>query len=250
MFDFQTSALFPTHMVARAGPLPSGAERVELEAPGGHRLHGVHFRPSAAGKGPRTLVLGFGGNAWNAQDAGAYLHHLYPDADVVAFHYRGYSPSEGTPSAEALMADAPLVHDLAVERVKPERTIAVGLSIGSGVAASLATRRPLDGLILVTPFDSLKAAAADLYPMLPVSMFFRHDMDSAAALRASETPIAILAAGEDRLILPRRTDALRSSVRRLVFDRTIVGAGHNDIYERSDFQAAMRDARLAVIAAE
>ena len=48
------------------------------------------------------------------------------------------APSTGSPSAKALMADAPLVHDLAVERVKPERVVAAGFSIGSGVAASLA----------------------------------------------------------------------------------------------------------------
>ena len=67
-----------------------------------------------------TLILGFGGNAWNGQDVAEYLHELFPDEDVVAFHYRGYAPSTGSPSAEALIADAPLVYDFAVERVKPQ----------------------------------------------------------------------------------------------------------------------------------
>ena len=65
----------------------------------------------------------------------------------------------GSASAEALLADAPLVLDAAVQRVRPQRTIAVGFSIGSAVAASLARRSDVDGLILVTPFDSLKAVA-------------------------------------------------------------------------------------------
>ena len=235
--------LFPAHAVGPPGPLPAGAEQVSTRSADGDLLHGVHI-PGRTTGGP--LVLGFGGNAWNGSDVAVYLHELYPEADVVAFHYRGYRPSAGRPSAEALMADAPLVHDFAVGRVKPKRVIAAGFSIGSGVAASLASKRELDGLILVTPFDSLKAAASDLYPWLPVGPFFEHEIDAAGMLRDSALPVAILAAERDSLIRPKRTDALRRQVPNLVFDRTLAGAGHNDIYGRSNFQLAMREALQAV----
>ena len=246
MFDFQAQAIFPTHAVSSPGPLPRGTERLEIAA-GGDRLHGVHIPPSRR-SGERLLVLGFAGNAWNSADAAAYLHQLFPEAEVVVFHYRGYRPSTGSPSAEALIADAPLVHDFAVERVQPERTIAVGFSIGSGVAAELATKRKLDGLILVTPFDSLAAAAADLYPMLPVKMMFRHEMDSAAALKRVGVPVAIIGAADDSLIRPARTQALRRAARHLVFDRTIPRAGHNDIYHMPQFHQAMREALASLSA--
>ena len=142
-----------------------------------------------------------------------YLHDLYPSADVVAFHYRGYRPSTGTPSAEALLDDAPLVYDFAVDRVKPDRTIAVGFSIGSGVAASLARERPVDGLILVTPFDSLEGRGQRSLSLgCRSAPLFRHDMDAAAALKASKVPIAIIAAEHDELIRAARTDGLRAAV--------------------------------------
>jgi uncharacterized protein len=194
----------------------------------------------------RTLILGFGGNAWNAQDVASYLHDLYPEAEVVAFHYRGYRPSAGSPSAQALLADAPLVYDFAVGEVKPTQTIAVGFSIGSGIAARLAAERPVDGLILVTPFDSLKAAAQALYPWAPIGPFFQHEIDAAAALERSKVPVAIIAGERDDLILPARTAALRRRSANLVFDRVIAGASHNDIYGRSDFQESMREALTAV----
>jgi pimeloyl-ACP methyl ester carboxylesterase len=239
--SLQTQMLFPTNMVGPPGPLPPGARQVQTESADGTELHGVHI-PATAGPGEPTLVLGFGGNAWNGSDVAVYLHELYPQADVVAFHYRGYTPSKGSPSAKALVADAPLVHDFAVELAKPRRVIVAGFSIGSGVAASLAPRRKLDGLILVTPFDSLKAAAADLYPWLPIGPFFEHEMDAAALLEGSRVPAAILAAERDSLIRPARTAALRAKVQNLVYDFTAPGAGHNDIYQRSDFQRAMREA--------
>ncbi|MDQ3471133.1 MAG: alpha/beta hydrolase [Pseudomonadota bacterium] len=173
------------------------------------------------------------------------LHQHFPHAEVVVFHYRGYAPSTGSPSATALLTDAPLVHDFAVERVKPERTIAVGLSIGSAVAASLAGRRPLDGLILVTPFDSLKSAASDLYPWLPVATFFQHELNTADYLKDARVPVAMISGERDTLIRPARTQALRRQVLNLEYDRTIAGAGHNDIYDRPEFQQAMTEALKA-----
>jgi hypothetical protein len=244
--SLQTQMLFPTGMVGDPGPLPPGAVPVTTLSADGIELHGVHI-PAPTQDGDRMLLLGFGGNAWNGSDVAAYLHEVYPQAHVVAFNYRGYRPSGGKPSAVALLADAPVVHDFAVQRVAPRLTIAVGFSIGSGIAVGLAGERKLDGLVLVTPFDSLKAAAADLYPWLPIGPFFEHEIDAAALLEGNEVPVAILAGDRDSLIKPARTEALRRKVPNLVFDRTIAGAGHNDIYARSDFQAAMREAARTLL---
>ncbi|HEX5259549.1 MAG TPA: alpha/beta fold hydrolase [Sphingomicrobium sp.] len=241
MFEFQSHLIFPTHAVPRSGPWPPGAERLSLKTADGKELAGIHIPADEAAKEP-TLILGFGGNAWNAQDVAEYLHELFPGDEVVAFHYRGYAPSKGAPSAEALIADAPLVYDLAVERVKPKRVVAIGFSIGSGIAATLAAVRRLDGLILVTPFDSLKAVAQSMYPWLPIGPFFEHEIDAATALENADAPVAIIAAQRDEIVPSDRTGALKQRTRHLVFDRTIPGAGHNDIYARSDFHDAIREA--------
>jgi uncharacterized protein len=241
MFEFQSHLIFPTHAVPAAGPWPDGAERLSLKSAGGQDLVGIRIPADEPAKAP-TLILGFGGNGWNAQDVAEYLHELFPDEEVVTFHYRGYSPSKGSPSAEALIADAPRVYDFAVERVKPRRIVGVGFSIGSGIAARLAATRRLDGLILVTPFDSLRAVAQAMYPWLPIGPFFEHEIEAAAALGTVDVPVAIIAAEHDQIVPSERTQALRKDVRQLVFDRTIDGAGHNDIYAQSDFRDAMREA--------
>lgn len=245
VFVFQARLLFPAGAVGDAAPLPPGAERLTLDTPGGDRLHGVHIRP--VGRKSGTLILGFGGNAWNAETAAAYLHRLFPEADVVALHYRGYRPSAGTASAQALVEDAPHIHDLAVARLRPKRTVAVGFSVGSAIAASLAPRRPLDGLILVTPFDSMKKVASGHYPWLPVGWLFRHEMKPAEWVRGSSVPTALIAGERDTLIPPARTEGLRRAAGLLVYDRTLPGAGHNDIYDRPDFQAAMREALARIV---
>jgi len=241
MIPSSNGMLFPTHAVGPPGPLPASARPVTVGTADGNVLHGVHI-PASRKQGRDILVLGLGGNAWNGSDVAVFLHGLYPQAEVMAFHYRGYRPSTGEPSAKALLADAPLVLDFAIDRVRPDVTIAAGFSIGSGIAASLAGKGLVDGAILVTPFDSLKAAAADLFPWLPVGLFFNDEIDAGKSLAASDTPIAIIAAERDTLIRPARTEALRRIVRNLAFDRTIAGASHNDIYERRAFAAAMQEA--------
>ena len=245
MLEFQTHLIFPVHAVAAPGPWPRGAERLSVATPDGNTLHGI-FMPAEEPDPSRTLILGFGGNGWNGQDVAEYLHEIYPRHHVVAFHYRGYPPSTGSPSAEALIADAPLVYDAAVGRAKPDKVIAVGFSIGTGIAAQLSAERKLDGIVLVTPFDSLKAVAQSMYPWLPIGPFFEHEIDAAGPLSKSHVPVAIIAAERDEIVDPARTEALRQALAELPFDRTIKGAGHNDIYARSEFQEAMREALYAV----
>lgn len=248
-FFAQTALIFPAQSVWDPAPLPPAAERLTLDIGRGERLHGVHIPPRVRGAG-RPVILGFAGNAWNAQDCALYLHDVYPDADIVAFHYRGYRPSTGSPGAAALLADGPLVYDFVSERFGGRPIVAVGLSMGSGVAAHLAGRRAIAGAILVTPFDSLAAVGRGHYPWLPVGLLLRHSMEPAKDLRGSKVPIALIVAGSDTLIPPPRAAALASAVPNLVFNRTIEGATHNDIYHRSGLQQAMDEALAAIAGAE
>jgi len=247
MLGFQSHLIFPVHAVPVAGPMPPGAERMTVRTADNETLQGIRIPPDSP-DASRTLILGFGGNAWNAQDVAEYLHQLYSADEVVAFHYRGYAPSTGQAAGRALIADAPLVYDAAVAIVRPDRIIGVGFSIGIGIAAQLSTKRKLDGLILVTPFDSLKAVAQSMYPWLPIGPFFSHEIEAATPLEKAEIPVAIIAAQLDEIVAGERTDALRKRVRNLAFDRTIAKAGHNDIYSRSDFHEAMHMALAAVVA--
>jgi pimeloyl-ACP methyl ester carboxylesterase len=239
----QDRLLFPRWAMGNGTDLlPASAERLTLEVASGDVLVGVHLPAEARPPAEAALILGFGGNAWNAETLATYLHSVFPDRAVVAFHYRGYAPSTGRPSASAILQDALSIYDELIATLAPERMVAVGLSIGAGPAAHLASQRSITGLILVTPFDSLEALAREHYPWAPVGLLLRHRMEIADALAVSSAPVALIAAESDDIVPARRTDPLRRSAGNLVLDRVILDAGHNDLYDRAEFKRAMREA--------
>jgi uncharacterized protein len=239
---FQTRMLFPAQMAAaNRPPLPSSAKRFELMTPDGERLVGTQLGSSS---GAKPLLLGFGGNAWNADAVALTLHGLFPEHEVVAFHYRGYPPSSGAPSAKALFADALTIFDH-LQQERPRTVVAIGFSIGSGVAAHLARQRTVAGLILVTPFDSLKALAQEHFSWAPTGLLLRHYMPTVDLVKDRPTPTALVIAGRDTIVPARRSEPLRSAIPNLVLDRTIADVGHNDLYQHPAFAAAVREAVAA-----
>ena len=223
----------------QASGIEAGDERLEIVAPDGVRLVGALRRASGPSRG---LVLVFGGNA---EDADWRLRHFrgwLDDVDLVTFFYRGYGPSEGVPSEAALVADAALIHDRVTAMLQPERVVAIGYSLGSGVAAQLARQRELAGVILVTAFDSILAVAASRYPFAPVAPLLRHPFRSDAALDGVQVPVAVIAAEEDQIVPPAHTRRLVERLAEPVLVVWVPDADHVSINDHLEYRAAMREA--------
>ena len=79
----------------------------------------------------------------------------------------------------------------------------VGRSLGSGVAMQVAVRRPVERLVLITPFDSLVATGADLFPRLPVRHLLRDRWDSAAVAHRFRAGCSWFGPGRDDVVSAR-----------------------------------------------
>jgi pimeloyl-ACP methyl ester carboxylesterase len=250
MYFGQTWLIFPAGLAALGRPeLPANAARLEVTTADADRLVGVRLPGTSAEAARGPILLGFPGNAWDAQAMAVTLHQLLPDHDAVVFHYRGYPPSGGRPSAKALLTDSLAVFDHLEQELGGRPVVAVGVSIGSPVAAYLARHRPLAGLLLITPFDSLVELARDHYPWMPVRLLLRHRMPTVDFVRDAQTPTAIIVAGSDTVVPPRRSEPLQLAISNLVFATTLEAAGHNDLYDRPAFRAAIREAVARIEAA-
>ncbi|MFO1035594.1 MAG: hypothetical protein U1E45_02005 [Geminicoccaceae bacterium] len=247
LYAFQDSLLFPRSLVhpPRHQP-PAGARPLSIDVGNGQSIQGLLVPARTPSRG---LLIGFAGNAWNATDFTVFLAERLGDVDIVAFHYRGYPPSQGAPGEDAFAADAAAIYDLATSLVRPTRVFVAGFSIGSGVAARLATVRRVDGLVLVTPFDSIEAVAAERYPLIPVRLLLKHPFRSIDYLRGLPVPTAVIMAEADEVVPVDRSDGLVAALARPVLVETVPAVTHSSLYDGPEIAVALRRALDAVEAA-
>jgi len=155
------------------------------------------------------LVIYFGGNAEDVSWLIGMDRH-FAGYSVLLVNYRGYGPSEGRPSEPALFADALAWYDAAAGRtdIDAQSIVAMGRSLGSGVAVHLAANRRVAGVILISPYDSVRSLAKAFYPYLPVGLLLKHPFDSLSRAGALGSPLLCLAAENDRIIPPTHSRRL------------------------------------------
>jgi uncharacterized protein len=203
---------------------PQPFEGGTLLALGGGARVGVtlHEQP-----GPSAVIY-FGGNAEAVGYSLPELQAAFPGQSLYLMHYRGYGASPGEPTEDGLFADAQALYEH-VRALHPQVTL-VGRSLGSGIATRLASVKPVDRLVLVTPYDSMAGAASHHFPWLPVRLLLRDRYDSASYAAKVNAPTTILAAERDEVIPRVSSEALYRSFRPGIATFHVVpGVGHNDI---------------------
>jgi uncharacterized protein len=209
---------------------------VFLQAADGTRVHAWHVKTKSAENAP--LALYFGGNAEEVSWMLDELPRRKLVTEWLLIDYRGYGASSGAPSERALNDDALLWYDYAA-KLGNGQIFAIGRSLGSGVAVQLAAQRPLAGLVLVAPFDSLEAVARHHYPFLPVKLLLRHRFDSAARAPRISTRLLCIVATHDEVIpaahAERLYDAWGGPKRWLALP-----GGHNETDHQPDYWPAVQ----------
>ncbi len=190
------------------------------------------------GSEPAPILIYFGGNAeevsWLIDTAGRYAGW-----SLLLVNYRGYGASEGKPGEAELFADALALYDYAQQRAANGRVAAMGRSLGSGVAVYLATQRPLAGIILVSPYDSVESVAQGIYPYLPIGLMLKHRFDSISRAPTIRLPLLCLVAGADRVIPRPYSQRLYAAWGGAKTWREFARADHDSIAGEPDYWQAI-----------
>jgi uncharacterized protein len=210
------------------------AEIFELETDDGVRLRG--WLVDGPARGPWPLVIYFGGNAEEVSWLVPEFSRV-PAWAALLVNYRGYGLSQGRPAEPTLYRDALALYDHAIQRadIDPRRIVAVGRSLGTGVATYLASQRPVAGVVLISPYDSLVEVARAAYPFLPVNLILRHRFESAARAPSIHAPLLALAAAQDDIIRPERSRQLARAWGGPIRLEVLTGVDHNTIQSHSDY---------------
>jgi uncharacterized protein len=204
-------------------------------------LRGWMARPANAKSDAKSpLAIYFGGNAEEVSGM-AMLADRFPGWSLLAANYRGYGGNPGEPSERVLLADALAWYDWAVARadMDPHRVVAFGRSLGSGVAVHVAAERAVAGVVLITPFDSLRAVAQRHYPYMPVGLLLKHPFDSLKRAPGILAPLLVVAAERDRIVPAAHAKVLYSAWRGPKILKEIARADHNDLDADPDYWKAV-----------
>ena len=233
---FHPVALAPNHRFA----VPD-AEEVSVPVDGA-TLSALRFRlPN-----PKGVVFFLHGNSGNL-DSWLTSVDFYRrnNFDLFVLDYRAFGKSDGQIDSEAqLHADVRTAWQTIASDYIGKKIVVYGRSLGSGPAAKLAAAIQPDLTILVTPYLSLDAMAAERYPWLP-SFINRYPMRSDQWLPTIKSPVLLVHGDRDHVIPMSQALALRAT--RVGTDLlTIPGAGHNDIHKFTQYLDGL-SARLAAL---
>lgn len=199
---------------------------IKLRTENGQKISARHLKNQDA---QYTILFSHG----NAEDIGTsepFLKELQKAGfAVLAYDYRGYGTSEGTPSEENSYQDIETAYDYLVKElnIPAEKIIIHGRSLGGAVSIDLAARKKCGGLIVESSFVSAFRVLTG-YKIFPFDKF-----QSISKIKNIECPILIIHGKKDELIPFWHGEALFEAAREPKTSFWIEGANHNDVFQVS-----------------
>lgn len=214
-------------------------EEIFITAADGAVLNGIHFKREQ----PEGVIVYYHGNAGDlARWGDIALFFVEKNYDVIIMDYRTYGKSTGKLSEEALYNDGQLFYEYALEHYTESEITLYGRSLGTGIAARVASENTPFRLILETPFYSLLDLGKSRFPYLPVQWFLKYPFKTHEYISEISCPIAFFHGTEDTVVPYNSGLRLFNSVsvhKNSFF--TIKGGKHNNLNEFRDYRDGIKE---------
>jgi len=205
-----------------------------------YTIDGVLIKSLCIDRNSSRAIIYFGGNGESVDYNIPIFSQILKGFDICFVKYRGYGGSQGEPTEENLYRDALYIFDDMKKRYSDISVI--GRSLGSGVATYLASKRDIDRVVLVTPFDSLESVAKDAFPIFPISYMLKDKFNSIDRVGSIKCKTLVITAQNDKLITKEHSSHL---IDRFQTDNieslTIKKADHNSISFFQEYTQAIDD---------
>lgn len=188
------------------------------------------------------LVFYIHGNADNLRYWGDYanffLEHNY---DVFMYDFRGFGKSDGRIRSEKKMhRDAMILYEQMVKEYDEEQIIIYGFSLGTGIAAKLASEKSQKTLILEAPFFNFISLVKYHKAYLPAKLISKYKFRINRFIKKVKSPIYIYHGTDDRKVPYYLGERLIGLNKRMKFVE-ITGAAHNDMQNMELFKKEMKE---------
>jgi uncharacterized protein len=198
-FRQESLIYFPDrHVRFTPADLGMAFEDVRLKTADGFKL-AAWWIPAPFSRGALIFCHGNAGNMGDRVGKLRLFHDL--GLSVLAFDYRGYGASQGTPTEEGTARDMDaVVADVRdVRGIALDRTVFYGESLGGAVAIEAAIRVPPAALVAESTFTSARDMARRHYPFVPPGLV-RVGYDSLARVGGLACPKLILHGPGDTIV--------------------------------------------------
>jgi fermentation-respiration switch protein FrsA (DUF1100 family) len=217
------------------GPVPAardvlpGATDVRFPTADGLRLDAWFVPAGSPDRGVTVLVAP--GNAGDRSLRAPLADALRRRGlSVLLLDYRGYGGNPGDPTEAGLALDVRAARRFLVDelRVRPDRLIYYGESLGAAVVTELATEHPGGGLLLRSPFVDLASIASVHYPLLPVRTLLKDRFPVAGNIARVRVPTTVVLGTADAIVPPEQSRAVAAAAPGPTTLVEVAGADHND----------------------
>jgi len=152
---------------------------------------------------PKFTVIFCHGNAGNIAhrlDSINIFHNL--GLSCFIFDYRGYGDSQGKPNEEGTYTDAMAAYKWLNEekKIQAENIIIFGRSLGGTVAAQLAGKVKVGGLIVESAFTSYVDMGKEYYSYMPVRWFARFSYRTIDYIKNVHCPVMLIYSRNDEIV--------------------------------------------------
>ena len=191
-------------------------------------------------QGQKEAIIYFGGNAESVIYSAKIFLAAFPRQTVYLHNYRGYGGSSGQPGEKEFFNDALFLFDKVLEK---QSTISViGRSLGSGVATYLASKRPVEKMALISPFDSITSVAQNSFMIFPMFLMLLDKYDSISRVKDIEAETIVLIAENDKVIPRIHSQRLNDEFPAAQLTvKIITDSRHNDISEKAEYYQYLKD---------
>jgi len=209
-------------------------KEVNLPYDSGVNINIIQFTTTTQSKG---IVLYFHGNRknidWYAKFASRFTANGY---EVWMMDYPGFGKSTGTFSEATVYDWALQTYKLANSQIAADSIIIYGKSLGTGIAAQLATVKKCKRLILETPYYSLPDVVGGYAPIYPLHQMIHYEFPVHEYLPKIPEPITIFHGTNDWVIHYSQAKKLQPLLKPTDAFITIKGGDHNNLNDYKEMQ--------------
>jgi len=222
-YQWQYFMIFsPTYIKERT--LVDGCELLSIKTDDGVELEGVVCEPLNA---VNTLLV-FVGRSHDAVALIGKLSLTYPKVRIVAFNYRGYGKSGGLVNEKNILNDGIKIAQLVQKHYGDFYLL--GFSLGSSVAAFVASKERAKTLFLIGAFDSIASLSKEKFPNLCcLTKLHRYKFPTLKYMKSVNIESYLFVSKDDETVYIKNARELKEGIKNLVDYVELEGLSHKEI---------------------